>query len=182
MEEIDLCPKWWPWPLHHIPHIVEGPQPEPWDQIPAGGRVSLQLFRALTIYNMGFRYHNEAAQAQIQELALRQVGQLSAKLQDEKPGSIRRSGGRADDDAELCPPYWKWPFPPRRAPLGEGPTPEPWKEIPQGGQISLQIFRALTIFNMGYQYHDEDAQAHIQRLALGQVGELAAKLQKTGSD
>jgi hypothetical protein len=178
MEEFDLCPTWWPWPFRHpIPHTTEGPHPEPWDEIPAGGRTSLQLFRALTSYNMAYQFHDAEAQAQIQGLALRQVGELSAKLQNEQPGRSR--GTRADDDVELCPRWWPWPWP-GPGPRG-GPQPEPWKEIPQGGQISLQLFRALTIFNMAYQYHDEDAQAQIQRLALGQVGELAAKLQKNVS-
>jgi hypothetical protein len=177
MDDIDLCPLWWPWPFrHHFGVSVEGPHPEPWKEIPHGGQISLQLFRALTVYNMGYRYHDKEGQAQIQRLAIGQVRELTAKLQPAEAASTR--GGRSFDDIDLCPPWWPWPWPHRNLgnPVG-GPTPEPWKEIPSGGQISLQMFRALTIYNMGFQYHDGEAQARIQELAVKQLNELAGNLQ-----
>ncbi len=179
MDDIDLCPPWWPWPFrHHFGVSVEKPQPDPWKEIPQGGQISLQLFRALTIYNMGYRYHEREGQAQIQRLALGQIRELTAKLQ---PVEATVGSGRQvslDDDVELCPRWWRWPFP--HGPLGNpvgGPTPEPWKEIPPGGQISLQMFRALTIYNMGFQYHDGQAQVRIQEMAVKQLNELAGNLQ-----
>jgi hypothetical protein len=85
----------------------------------------------------------------------------------------------AFDEYDLCPPYWPWPGP-HRLELGprEGPSPEPWKKIPQGGQVSLQMLRALTIYNMAFQYHDPQARKDLQTLALGQLSTLTARLQE----
>ncbi len=179
MDDIDICPPWWPWPWHHR-LVVEGPHPEPWKEMPICAQISLQLFRALTIYNMGYRYHDGEARAHIQRLALGQVAELTAKLQ---PGDAVRSSGniRLDDDVELCPRWWPWPHHSLGAPA-EGPRPEPWDEIPAGGQVSLQMFRALTMFNMGYQYHDGEAQARIQGLAVKQLNELAGQLENAGRE
>jgi len=86
-------------------------------------------------------------------------------------------GLSAFDDIDLCPPYWPWPWPHRLLTV-EGPRPEPWDKIPAGGQVSLQIFRALTIYNMAFQYHDAQARKDLQTLALGQLSTLTAKLQE----
>ena len=85
----------------------------------------------------------------------------------------------AFDEYDLCPPYWPWPWP-HRFDVGpvEKPQPEPWKNVPLGGQISLQMFRALTIYNMGFQYHDSQARQELQTLALGQLSTLTARLQE----
>ena len=110
------------------------------------------------------------------------MGILVSNLQ---PGDIVSSGGesRLDDDVELCPRWWPWPWPHHAlgAPV-EGPRPEPWDEIPAGGQVSLQMFRALTMFNMAYQYHDGEAQARIQGLAVKQLSELTGKLENAGRE
>jgi hypothetical protein len=42
----------------------------------------------------------------------------------------------------------------------------------------LQIFRALTIYNMAFQYHDAQARKDLQTLALGQLSTLTARLQE----
>jgi hypothetical protein len=84
----------------------------------------------------------------------------------------------AFDDIDLCPPYWPWPFPHHFGGSLQGPSPEPWDKIPAGGQISLQIFRALTIYNMATQYHDSQARKELQTLALGQLSRLTSKLQE----
>jgi len=86
------------------------------------------------------------------------------------------------EDIELCPRWWRWPFPPRRFDFKDvtEPDPNPWSEIPQGGQISLRMFRALTIYNMAYQYHDREESAQLQKLALRQLEQLTQELQQAG--
>ncbi len=86
------------------------------------------------------------------------------------------------EDIELCPRWWRWPFPPRRFDFQEvtGPDPIPWSEIPVGGQLSLRMFRALTVYNMAYQYHDKEESLQLQRLALRQLEQLTQELQQVG--
>jgi hypothetical protein len=172
----DLCPRWWKWPFpHRLTDEHFGPQPEPWRSISLGGQITLKMFRALTIYAMGFQYHDRGERQQLQELALGQLGELQGQLQE----ASRQGGSVAFEEGDdLCPRWWRWPFPHRMDDIGK-PEPVPWKEIPAGGQIALKMFRALTVYNMAFQYQDEAQSAELQQVALGQLDQLQGELRQT---
>ncbi len=55
------------------------------------------------------------------------------------------------------------------------------KELPRGAQVSLRMFRALTLYNMAFQYDDKRAQAEMQQLALKQLEQLTGELRQASN-
>ncbi len=58
------------------------------------------------------------------------------------------------------------------------PGSHPLEELHPGAQVSLKMFRALTVYNMAFQYQDKEQQAQLQGLALEQLSQLTKELQQ----
>ncbi len=79
-------------------------------------------------------------------------------------------------DIDLCPPWWPWPFPPRRDRFLDIEN----LVIPEDARITVNMFRALTIYNMAFQLEDKGAAREMQRLAATQLAEMGQRLQEHG--
>ncbi len=75
MDEPELCPRWWPWPFHGPHHFeVDG-------RIPDDARATINMFRALTVYNMAFQVEDAGASRDMKQVALKQIQAEMNKLQ-----------------------------------------------------------------------------------------------------
>ena len=76
--DIDLCPLWWPWPfpgprrLQELENFV----------IPDDARITVNMFRVLTMYNMAFQLEDKGAAREMQRLAATQIAAMGQRLQE----------------------------------------------------------------------------------------------------
>jgi hypothetical protein len=154
----------WPWPWWWGGrHPIDVGEIIKWGEIPFDGQLTVKLFNALSVYNQSFLRKSADQQRKLQAVALGQIKQLVGKL-----GSSGGGTASWEDGDDLCPPWWRGPWPgPRRA--GD-PEPEP------NLGATLDIANSLIDFNLGAAFADGAAWSDLQRTAFDQMNQQFGQL------
>ena len=151
----------WPWWWGRRKYLDLG-QVVKWEAIPLDAQLTLRIFDALTVYNQSFLREGEQ-QRKLQGVALGQLKRLVGKL-----GSSGGGIASWEDGDDLCPPWWRWPWPPPRR-FGD-PEPEP------NLGATLDIANSLLDFNLGSAFSDGAAWSDLQGTAFDQMNQQFEQL------
>ncbi|KPL84939.1 hypothetical protein [Herpetosiphon geysericola] len=116
-DDYEPRPWWWPRPWWRLKDQVFTPI----ERIPAGGLIVLDLHRSLDAFNMAFQYGDQALQAENLRMARSEIRSHFVSLKRANSFAAWEPG----DD--LCPPWWPFPWPPKRQP--DISTPQPLLEL-----------------------------------------------------